>query len=91
MGGSVDSVTISSGIYPRGFTRKNDWPWPLVKSSELVTLKYGKAMRATDRAQGKVPVYGTNGQCGWHNEALHEGPGDIWPQRTRTFGGRMVR
>ena len=65
------------GIYPRGFSSRTDWEWPLVRSSEVVQLNYGKALKATERVAGGIPVYGTNGQCGWHNESLTEGPGVI--------------
>jgi type I restriction enzyme S subunit len=65
------------GIYPRGFDSELDWPWPLVKASTVVQLNYGKALREPDRAPGEVPVYGTNGRCGSHNQALALGPGVI--------------
>ena len=44
---------------------------------ELVELAYGKALRAVDRKDGPVPVYGSNGQVGWHNKKLVEGPGIV--------------
>lgn len=44
---------------------------------ELVMLNYGRALKADKRRPGKVPVYGTNGQCGWHDTALASGPGLI--------------
>ncbi len=72
-----DYIATDGGLYPRGFSVKTEWRWPLVKSSEIVKLNYGKAMRATDRIHGSVPVYGSNGQCGWHNESLRSGPGVI--------------
>ena len=40
-------------------------------------LNYGKALVEKNRRPGKVPVYGTNGQCGWHDEPLAAGPGVI--------------
>ena len=77
MAGDKDYVVTGGGLYPRGFSAKTEWTWPLVKSSEIVKLNYGRAMRATDRIHGSVPVYGSNGQCGWHNESLRPGPGVI--------------
>lgn len=68
---------LAEGLYPRGFKRENKWRWPLIQASKLVTLRYGKALKAGEREPGSVAVYGTNGQCGWHNEALQEGPGII--------------
>src|SRR5919197_4168143 len=41
--------TVEGGIYPRGFSLNTEWPWPLVKSKDLVLLNYGKALRDRDR------------------------------------------
>ena len=71
------SSSSDGGIYPRGFSVANDWPWPLIKARDLVELNYGKALRDKDRTQGDIPVYGTNGRCGWHDRALMSGPGVI--------------
>lgn len=51
--------------------------WPLVRSSELFELRYGKALVASGRRPGSVPVYGTNGQTGSHDSPLFRGPGLI--------------
>ena len=40
----------------------------LVRS--IATLNYGKALKAGDRKEGCVPVYGSSGIVGTHNEAL---------------------
>ena len=40
-------------------------------------MAYGKALRATDRNGGSVPVYGSNGQIDWHDKRLVAGPGII--------------
>ena len=71
------SEAISGGIPPRGFSSKTDWPWPLVKAKDLVTLNYGKALLEKIREPGEIPVYGTNGICGWSNRQLSNGPGVI--------------
>jgi type I restriction enzyme S subunit len=65
------------GRFPRGFSRATRFPWPLVRADKLVELQYGKALPENRRSPGSVPVYGTNGRCGWHDEALHRGPGVI--------------
>ncbi len=65
------------GLYPRGFPSDTDWAWSLVPAKELVTLNYGKALCEPDRHPGNVPVYGTNGRCGWHNSSFIQGPGVI--------------
>ncbi len=44
---------------------------------EVVELGYGKALKADKRNLGSVPVYGSNGHIGWHDQALVEGPGIV--------------
>jgi type I restriction enzyme S subunit len=44
---------------------------------EVLSLRYGKALPATARALGDVPVYGSSGVTGWHNAALIAGPAVI--------------
>ncbi|GBC94644.1 hypothetical protein HRbin16_00428 [bacterium HR16] len=51
--------------------------WEVVTLGQLMELAYGRALKEDDRKQGRVPVYGSNGQVGWHNEALVDGPGII--------------
>jgi type I restriction enzyme S subunit len=60
----------------RGFAQ-NSVQWPLVRSSILFELRYGKALVETSRRPGTVPVFGTNGRCGSHDTALFEGPGVV--------------
>jgi type I restriction enzyme S subunit len=73
MGSSLPSATTA----PRGLPQPNMIRWPLVAARNLFELKYGKALVEADRRPGKVPVYGTNGRCGSHDEALFKGPGVI--------------
>ena len=51
--------------------------WGVKGLGELVELAYGKALRAADRKSGPVPVYGSNGQVGWHDKGLVAGPGIV--------------
>ena len=51
--------------------------WGVKGLGELVELAYGKALRAADRKGGPVPVYGSNGQVGWHDKGLVAGPGIV--------------
>ncbi|MCW5941030.1 MAG: restriction endonuclease subunit S [Fimbriimonadaceae bacterium] len=62
---------------PRGLSPTEQIHWPLVASRDLFELKYGRALVESMRRPGSVPVYGTNGRCGSHDEALFEGPGVI--------------
>lgn len=48
-----------------------------VRLGELLTLEYGKALPATQRRVGDVPVYGSGGVVGYHDEGLISGPGLI--------------
>ena len=51
--------------------------WEAGTLGDVIELAYGKALRAQDRRPGDVPVYGSNGQVGWHDERLVEGPGVV--------------
>ena len=51
--------------------------WRVMKLGDLLELSYGKALKAENRRCGSVPVYGSNGQVGWHAERLVEGPGIV--------------
>ncbi|ELZ5939371.1 restriction endonuclease subunit S [Providencia stuartii] len=44
--------------------------WQNVKLGEIVTLHYGKALRAQDRIEGDIPVYSSAGITGYHNVPL---------------------
>jgi type I restriction enzyme S subunit len=64
-------ATLARGFAP------DSVQWPLVRSSILFELRYGKALVETSRRPGTVPVFGTNGRCGSHDTALFEGPGVV--------------
>ena len=51
--------------------------WEVKELGELGELAYGKALRAVDRKDGPIPVYGSNGQIGWHDANLVAGPGIV--------------
>jgi type I restriction enzyme S subunit len=51
--------------------------WVVKTIGELLELAYGKALKADNREHGTVPVYGSNGQVGWHDEKLVSGPGIV--------------
>ena len=51
--------------------------WAVKALGEIIELAYGKSLRADKRLGGHIPVYGSNGQVGWHNEKLVDGPGVI--------------
>ena len=41
---------------------------------EVCEFSYGKALRQDRRSPGGVPVFGSNGLVGWHNESITSGP-----------------
>ena len=51
--------------------------WEVKALGELIELTYGKALKANDRNNGSIPVYGSNGQVGWHDKKLVAGPGIV--------------
>ena len=51
--------------------------WEMTELGELVELAYGKALKAENRKSGAIPVYGSNGQVGWHAKELVVGPGIV--------------
>jgi type I restriction enzyme, S subunit len=51
--------------------------WGVSKLGDLLELAYGRALKADDRRGGDVPVYGSNGQVGWHDARLAAGPGIV--------------
>jgi len=51
--------------------------WKVKQLGELLELAYGKALKSDNRQHGIVPVYGSNGQVGWHDEKLVAGPGIV--------------
>lgn len=44
--------------------------WQNIKLGDLVTLHYGKALKAQDRLDGEIPVFSSAGITGYHNKAL---------------------
>ncbi|MDR2880288.1 MAG: restriction endonuclease subunit S, partial [Azoarcus sp.] len=50
------------GLIPKG--------WRVGTLADLCELKYGKALKATKRREGEIPVYGSGGVTGYHDEAL---------------------
>ncbi len=51
--------------------------WRESTIGELCEFAYGKALKAETRRAGSIPVYGSNGRVGWHDEALVKGPGIV--------------
>lgn len=65
----VKMVDSEMGKIPEG--------WKLTNLGSIIELAYGKALKATDRSQGNIPVYGSSGIVGYHDERFVSGPGII--------------
>ncbi|MCW3837075.1 restriction endonuclease subunit S [Sphingomonas canadensis] len=44
--------------------------WRQVTLRDVIALEYGRSLPDKSRQPGSVPVYGSNGVVGWHDEAL---------------------
>jgi type I restriction enzyme S subunit len=51
--------------------------WKVEKLGNICEFAYGKGLKEDERQEGSIPVYGSNGQIGWHNEYLVKGPGIV--------------
>lgn len=51
--------------------------WEEKRVDDILDLVYGKALKASDRVDGSIPVYGSGGITGYHSIALVEGPSVI--------------
>ena len=52
--------------------------WRIAALGDMIELAYGKALKAEARRHdGRVPVYGSRGQVGWHDRRLVQGPGIV--------------
>ncbi len=51
--------------------------WEVMNLGDVVELAYGRALKEEERRAGRIPVFGSNGQVGWHDEKLADGPGVV--------------
>jgi type I restriction enzyme S subunit len=72
----MDAATAS--LFPDSFEESElglvPVGWKVLRVEDLMELAYGKALKATDRVDGPVPVYGSGGITGYHNKSLVDGP-----------------
>ena len=73
--------TSVAALFPDSFSDselgKIPAEWKVRSLKDLLELAYGKSLKASNRHGGVVPVYGSNGQIGWHNRKLVDGPGIV--------------
>ena len=51
--------------------------WEVAALGDMLELAYGRALKAEYRRHGRVAVYGSRGQIGWHDTRLVQGPGIV--------------
>jgi type I restriction enzyme, S subunit len=51
--------------------------WEIKKLGEILTLSYGKALKIEERKDGEIPVYGSSGVVGFHDQPLVKRSGII--------------
>ena len=51
--------------------------WRIMTLGSEIELAYGKPLKDADRHGGSVPVFGSNGKVGSHDQALVAGPGIV--------------
>ena len=51
--------------------------WQVARLGDVLTLQYGISLRERDRQEGNVPVVGSAGIIGFHNQAAVMGPGIV--------------
>jgi len=75
----MDEETVS--LFPDSFegSELGEIPkgWHVCKIGDVISLEYGKALKKGSRIDGPIPVYGSNGQIGWHDEIITKGPGIV--------------
>lgn len=72
----MDEATAA--LFPDSF-EESEWgplprAWTTGRVESLMELAYGKALKATERTPGSVPVYGSGGITGHHDRPLVDGP-----------------
>jgi type I restriction enzyme S subunit len=71
----------TAALFPSRFVESELGPipegWRVDRVRAVVEFAYGKSLKADARRFGAVPVFGSDGVTGWHDEALVEGPGIV--------------
>lgn len=69
-----DQLATTAALFPEAMEESElgEIPkgWGVKRVGDLIELAYGKALKSTDRQEGSIPVYGSGGITGYHNEAL---------------------
>jgi type I restriction enzyme S subunit len=65
---------LASAMFYAAFSSATNVQVPLRSAADLI---YGRALHAKDRQPGDIPVLGSSGPIGTHNESLADGPGIV--------------
>lgn len=71
------TARLALGLAEALFEQALPEPARTCRLADIADLRYGKPLPAARRRPGKVPVYGSAGVTGHHDEALVRGPGII--------------
>jgi type I restriction enzyme S subunit len=78
---SLSASPATDALFPDSFQESElgqiPAGWEVKPLAEVIELAYGKPLKAEDRKNGPVCVYGANGPVGWHDEKLVSGPGIV--------------
>jgi type I restriction enzyme, S subunit len=73
----VDTAALFPDAFEDSPLRKIPQGWRVDGLGNVIELAYGKALKEENRRRGDIPVFGSNGQVGWHDEKLVDGPGIV--------------
>jgi type I restriction enzyme S subunit len=69
---------IAQAVFRHWFVENEEAEgWEIRTLGDICEFAYGKGLKEEERVSGPIPVYGSNGQIGWHNEPLVKGPGIV--------------
>jgi type I restriction enzyme S subunit len=70
--------SMARAVFRQWFIENEDvGNWEVKTIGNICEFAYGKGLKADGRNAGSIPVYGSNGQIGWHDEHLVKGPGIV--------------
>jgi type I restriction enzyme S subunit len=64
-------------VYNKELGKELPKGWSVVALHDVCEFAYGEPLREDSRRIGSIPVYGSNGQVGWHDKPLVKGPGIV--------------
>ncbi len=72
-----DIATLFQDSFENSELGKIPKGWRIFTIDKICEFSYGKPLKANDRILGNIPVFGSNGQIGFHNTSIVRGPGII--------------